>query len=41
MRRFKQVLLLPERKSYPKVGMFQDLKAPKHLLQDMFFLIMS
>ena len=41
MRRLKQALFLPEPKNYPKVDTFQDLKIPKHLLQEMFLLIMS
>ena len=40
MRRLKEVLFLQEKKNYPKVDMFQDLKVPKHLLQEMFLLIM-
>ena len=41
MKRLTQVLLLPEPKNYPKVDMFQDLKVPNYLLQEMFLLIMS
>ena len=41
MRRLTQVLFLPEPKNYPKVYKFQDLKVPKHLLQEIFLLIMS
>ena len=36
MTRLKQVLFLPEAKNYPKFGTFQDLKAPKDLLQRIF-----
>ena len=41
MTRLKQALFLLEPKNYPKVDTFHDLKVPKHLLQGMFFLIMS
>ena len=41
MRQLAEVLFLPGPKTYPKFNTFQDLKAPKHLLQEMFFLIMS
>ena len=41
MRQLTQVLFLPGPKNYPKVDRFQDLKIPKHLLQEMFLLIMS
>ena len=41
MRRLTKVLFLPGPKNYPKVEMFQDLKIPKHLLQEMILLIMS
>ena len=36
MKCLKQALFLPEQKSYPKVDTFQDLKIPKHLLQEIF-----
>ena len=41
MTRLKQALFLLEPKNYPKVDTFQDLKVPKHLLQEIFLLIMS
>ena len=41
MRRLTQELFLPGPKNYPKVDTFQDLKVRKHLLQEMFLLIMS
>ena len=41
MRWLTKVLLLPGPKNYPKVDMFQDIKIPKHLLQEMLLLIMS
>ena len=36
MKCFKQALFSPEQKNYPKVDTFQDLKVPKHLLQEIF-----
>ena len=41
MRRLTQVLFLPGPRNYRKVDTFQDLKVHKHLLQEMFLLIMS
>ena len=41
MTRLKQALFLPEPNNYSKVDTFQDLKVPKHLLQEVFLLIMS
>ena len=41
MTRLKQAMFLPESKNYPKVDTLQDLKVPKHLLQEMLLLIMS
>ena len=41
LRRLKQVLLLAEAKNYPNVDTFQNLKVPKHLLQELFLLILS
>ena len=41
MRWLTQVMFLRGLKNYPKVDMFQDLKIPKRLLQEMFLLIMS
>ena len=35
MTRLKQAVFLPEPKNYPKVDIFQDLKVPEHLLQEM------
>ena len=36
MKCLKQALFLPEQKNYPKVDTFQNLKVPKHLLQEIF-----
>ena len=41
MRVVTQVLFLPGPQNYPKVDTFRALKAPKHLLQEMFLLIIS
>ena len=39
MWRHTRVLLLAGPKNYSKVDIFQDLKVPKHLLQEVFLLI--
>ena len=41
MRQLTQVLILPGPKNYRKVDMFQDVKIPKHLQQEMLLLIVS
>ena len=41
MTRLTQVLFLPGPKNRPILDTFQDLKVPKHLVQEMFLLIMS
>ena len=41
MGRLTKVLFLPGPKNYPKADMFQDLKVPKHLPQEMLLLIVS
>ena len=41
MTQLTQVMFLPEPKNYPKVDTFQDLKVPKHLLQEIFLLVIS
>ena len=41
MRQPKQALFIPEPNIYPNIDTFQDLKVPKHLLQEMFLLIMK
>ena len=40
-RKLKQGLFLPESKNYHKIDKFRDLKIPKHLLQEMLYLIIS